>query len=185
MHWLEVVLGFGEEAKNLDALEMAVRAVVTYLVILAMVRLGKKRFMARASAFDMIVGIILGSIASRAITGNAPMVPSMAACAAILLLHWLFSGIAVRWHGFGHLIKGSDRLLVKDGRVDELEMRKVHMSHRDLQEALREQGLDDVADVAEGRLERSGKLSVIKKTRPKSYEVKVAAGVQTVRIEIA
>jgi len=43
-----------------------------------------------------------------------------------------------------------------------------------------------LAQVAEARLERSGQLSVIKAERePKVVEVKVAEGVQTLRIEIA
>jgi uncharacterized membrane protein YcaP (DUF421 family) len=110
-----------------------------------------------------VVGIIIGSIASRAITGNAPMAPSMAACLIIVLLHWLLSAAAVRSHKFGALIKGSSKRLVQDGRVDESAMRSAHMTQRDLEEALRQQGVRDPQEVAEARLERDGSLSVIKR----------------------
>jgi uncharacterized membrane protein YcaP (DUF421 family) len=142
---------------------MALRAVAIYVAILVIVRLAKKRFLGRASAFDVVVGIIIGSIASRAITGNAPMLPSMAASAAIIIMHWLFSGLAVRSHGFGKLIKGSSRLLVENGEMDEKTLRSAHMTQHDLEEALREQGLQDLGQVAEARLERDGSVSIIKR----------------------
>jgi hypothetical protein len=58
---------------------MALRAVVVYVVTVIIVRLGKKRFMGKGTAFDVILGIMLGSIVSRAITGNAPFFPALAA----------------------------------------------------------------------------------------------------------
>src|ERR671921_869095 len=111
--------------------QMALRAVVVYVVTVIIVRLGKKRFMGQGTAFDVILGIMLGSIVSRAITGNAPLLPALAAGAVLLAMHSLFSAVAMHWHGFGGLIKGHHRLLVRHGQVDGREMRKAHMSDRD------------------------------------------------------
>jgi uncharacterized membrane protein YcaP (DUF421 family) len=61
------------------------------------------------------------------------------------------------------LIKGSSRLLVQEGQVDKEILRKVHMTHRDLEEALRQQGVEDVGQVKEAHLERDGSISVIEK----------------------
>ena len=65
-------------------------------------------------------------------------------------------------------------------------MRQTHMTEHDLWEDLRGKSVSDLKQVREAHLERSGQLSVIKaKSEPKVVEVKVAEGVQTVRIEIA
>ncbi len=156
-------LGTGLEAKDIDPGQMALRAVLLYVVTLAFVRMAKKRFLGSASAFDVVVGIIVGSIASRAITGNAPILPSMAAMAAIIMLHWLFSGIALRSHGFGALIKGGSQVIVENGEVDRKALKRAHMTERDLDEALREKGLTDIGEVAAAHLERDGSVSIIKK----------------------
>jgi uncharacterized membrane protein YcaP (DUF421 family) len=183
--WLRFVLGFGLEGKDINFLQMAVRAVVVYIVTVLIVRLGKKRFMGRATAFDVILGIMLGSIVSRGVTGNAPFLGALAASAVLLLMHWLFSAIALRWHGFGWLVKGRSVVLVRDGAVDEKVLRKVHITEKDLWEDLRTKGISDMRQVAEACLERSGQLSVIKaKQEPRVIEVSVAEGVQKVRIEI-
>jgi uncharacterized membrane protein YcaP (DUF421 family) len=164
---------------------MAARAAVIYAVTLAIVRLGKKRFMGRATAFDVIVGIVLGSIASRAITGNAPVVPSMTAAAVVMALHWAFSALAVRSPLVGKAIKGRDTLLIKDGRLDEEALCAAHMTTRDICEAARGQGVSDLEDVEEARLERDGTVSVIRrKSEPKILSIDVAPGVQTVRIAV-
>ena len=180
-----LALGIGVEAKDIGAGQAAMRAVIIYVITLAFIRIAKKRFLGSASAFDVVVGIIIGSVASRAITGNAPLLPATAAIAAIVALHWLFSAIAMRWHGFGKAIKGSSRLLVKDGEVDEAELKASHMSRRDLDEALREKGLTGLAKVAEARLERDGSVSIIqKKEEFRVADIEVAEGVQTVRLEL-
>ena len=185
MDALNTLIGAGEEAKDLGALQMAARAAIIYVVTLIIVRLGKKRFMGRATAFDVIVGIVLGSIASRAITGNAPMVPSMTAAAVTMALHWAFSALAVRWGGFGTAIKGRSRLLVKNGAVDHSALRSAHMTDGDLEEALRAHSLEEMGSVAEARLERDGSVSIVKQaSRPRIVDIQVESGVQTVRLEL-
>ncbi len=183
---LRSALGLGLESENITVLQMGLRAVVVYVVTVLMVRLAKKRFMGQATAFDVILGIMLGSIVSLAVTGNAPFAPALVAAAVLLAMHWLFSSIALHWHGFGLLIKDKPRVLVRDGQIEEATMRKAHMTEHDLWQDLRGEGLSNLKQVAEARLERSGKLSVIKgKPEPKLVEVTVQDGVQTVRIEIA
>ena len=160
------VLGVGLDSKDIDVLQMALRAVIVYVVTICIIRMGKKRFMGGATVYDVILGIIVGSIASRAITGNAPLLPAGGAIAVLVGLHWSFSAIAVRSKSFGNLIKGTSDVIIRDGQIDHDRLRKAHMSDGDLEEDLRSAGVADVRDVLEARLERSGELSVIKKKMP-------------------
>jgi uncharacterized membrane protein YcaP (DUF421 family) len=178
-------LGLGLQGDHIDALQMGLRAVVIYVATVVIVRLGKKRFMGRATALDVILGIMLGATASRAITGNAPFLPALAGAAMLILMHWLFSAIAQRFHGFGWVVKGRSVILVRNGEVDREMMRRTHMSEHDLWQGLRGEGVSDLKLVAEARLERNGELSVIRaKADPKVFEIGVAEGIKTVRIEL-
>lgn len=159
MHWW---LGLDEE--ELAAHHMALRAVVVFIFSVVIVRLGKKRFIGENTAFDVILGVMLGSIISRAITGQSPFFPTLAAAFVIVALHWLFSQIAVRWDAFGTLVKGSSRILVKDGDVEWKAMKRGNISENDLREALRLKArTSDWTKVKEARLERNGEISVILK----------------------
>jgi uncharacterized membrane protein YcaP (DUF421 family) len=182
---VRAVLGLGLESRDIDVAQMVLRAVVVYVVTVVIVRLGKKRFMGRTTAFDVILGIMLGSIVSRAITGNAPFGPALAASAVLVAMHSLFSWVAMYWHWFGGLIKGHSEVLIRVGQVDERKMRKAHMTDKDLWEDLRGKSIARLDEVAEGRLERNGSLSIVKaKSEPKIIDIRVADGVQTVRVEL-
>lgn len=77
-------------------------------------------------------------------------------------MHWLFAAIAFRNDNFATLIKGKERLLIRDGEIQWSAMRKSHIGERDLLGALRSQAkLTDVNKVQEARLERNGEISVI------------------------
>jgi uncharacterized membrane protein YcaP (DUF421 family) len=110
---VRAALGLGLESRDINVPQMGLRAAIVYVVTVLMVRVAKKRFMGRATAFDVILGVMIGSIVSRAVTGNAPFLPALTATAVLLAMHWLFSGIAMRWHGFGTVIKDKSRVLVR------------------------------------------------------------------------
>lgn len=170
MSWAETLYGltdrlFGLSAKaqELGFGQMAARAFVMYVALLIVVRSGKKRFLGRATAFDIVLVITLGSIASRAITGGTAFFAAMLALVVLVFTHWVFSWLARDSGFFSGLIKGRSTVLIKSGRLDRQAMRAEHMSDDDLDEELRDKGYDERRDIAEARLERSGKLSVIGK----------------------
>ena len=179
------LLGWDLKPEELDWYQAAFRAAVMYLSVLVVVRLGKKRFMGRGTAFDVVVGIVIGSIAGRAMTGNAQLSTALAAIVVTVALHWLFSWIALRVHGFGQLVKGGSQVVIRNGAVDDNALRAAHLTRQDLEEDLRQKGHASPDGIREGRIERSGSLSVLTEARPKVVEVRVEAGVQTVRIELS
>jgi uncharacterized membrane protein YcaP (DUF421 family) len=157
------VLGLSAtKPEQLNTLQLCARAFVVYLVMIGYIRFAKKRFLSRATAFDAILVIMIGSVASRAITGNAPFVGTMAATFVLILCHWIISYFAMSSATLSVMTKGRDTTLIKNGRVDRKALRDAHMSDDDLAEDLREASVDDPRKVKEARLERSGKLSVIK-----------------------
>jgi uncharacterized membrane protein YcaP (DUF421 family) len=181
------LVGGGQD--DLNMVQMAVRAFIIYVTAIVLVKLGEKRFMGRSTAFDMILGIILGSVLSRAVTGNAPFLDTIVAGAALVALHWAFSVASFHHDWFGKLIKGRARNLVIDGEIDWESMRKSHISRRDLESAMYSSGrVTELEDVKVARFERSGEISVIPKTAKREVgivEVSVRDGVQRIRIEIS
>ena len=162
MELARTALGIGLESKDINVAQMALRAAVIYVTTVLMVRLGKKRFMGRSTAFDVILGIMLGSIVSRAITGNAPFFPTLGAALVLVLLHWISSAIAFRSHRFGSQVKGHNRELVRGGEIQWDEMRRAHITEHDLHEAMRNHGkAPDLREVESAHIERNGSISII------------------------
>ncbi len=183
--WQMVESALGLGAESLNALQMALRALIVYVAALAMVRLGEKRFLGKHTAFDMILAIVLGSVVSRAVTGQSPFFPTLAVGFVLVGIHWAFARLAFRSDRFGTLVKGRARVLVEDGEIRWEAMKKSNLSRQDLLESLRTQmQIEDPAKVQIARLERSGEISALpREGEPQVVEVTVEEGVQTVRVE--
>jgi uncharacterized membrane protein YcaP (DUF421 family) len=182
----QILLGLGRDVGDVDAFQMTLRTIVIYAYSLAIIRIGSKRFLSQGSAFDVIVGIMLGSVMSRAINGSAPFFPTLLAGFVLVGMHWLLATLAFHINWFGPFVKGNPVLLIKDGHVQQQGMRQAGLSDHDLRQALRMQNdHTDPAKIRLAYLERSGSISVIPfKGEPRILDVSVADGVQTVRIEL-
>jgi uncharacterized membrane protein YcaP (DUF421 family) len=183
---LQALLGLGRDVVDVGAIQMALRTIVIYAFSLLIVRLGSKRFLSEATAFDVIIGIMLGSVMSRAINGSAPFVPTLLGGAVLVGMHWLLGVLAYHASWFGTLVKGSPVLLIKDGNLQRQGMRQAALSEHDLAQALRlRSNQTDPAKIRLAYLERNGGISAIpRECEPRVVDVSVEDGVQIVRIEL-
>lgn len=181
---VQTLLGVGEE--ELNAGEMAVRAIVTFGVTVAILRLGDKRMFGKGTTFDTVVAIMIGSVMSRAITSSSSLLATWAAGMVLVWLHWLLGIMTFKFDWFGPLVKGNPVLLIKDGEVQQEGMREGSITPNDLEQALRVAGnTADPTDIQRAYLERDGSISVVSSKRePRILDISVADGVQTVRIAI-
>ncbi len=156
----------GLDADALGIAQMALRALVTYFVALAFVRIGDKRFLGKNTAFDVVIGIMFGSVMSRAITTAGEFVPVLVAGGVLVATHFAVDLVTFRSERLGTLVKGQERTLVRDGEIQWDAMATAHITRRDLEGALRKEGgIRDVGDVRLAILERSGDVSVIPRER--------------------
>ncbi|MGK7392578.1 MAG: DUF421 domain-containing protein [Candidatus Cyclobacteriaceae bacterium M2_1C_046] len=142
--------------------QISIRAFIIFLVAIFLVRISNKRIFGKHSAFDIVMGIMLGSILSRAITGNSPFFLTILAATVLVLMHRAMGVIAWKYDWFGTRVKGRHQELIREGEIQWHVMDEKNISHEDLHEALRLNGqVLDVKKVKAARLERSGDISVI------------------------
>jgi uncharacterized membrane protein YcaP (DUF421 family) len=183
---LQWLFGAGQEAKDVDALQVCFRAILIYFFGWAILRIGGNRFLGQETAFDVVLGFVLGSVLSRAINGSSTLLLAVLASALLVGVHHLLAWVTFKSRRLSWLFSGKPATLIRDGEVLPEAMRRHQFSHGDLDETLRLNGrVDDPRKVKEARFERNGKISVVKKeSAPRIVEVRVEEGVQTVRIEI-
>lgn len=163
MEFLDRLLGLQLDAMELEFRHMAWRTAIVFVVAVSVARLGARRFLAHNAGFDIMVAIMLGSVLSRGINGQAPFFPSLGASILLVALHHVLATFAFRWHWFSRLVKGNPWVLVRNGTVDRGQMARAKITADDLDENLRLHGnVDHVGDVREARLERNGSVSVVK-----------------------
>ena len=184
---LEHAFGLHAEPKDFTIQQVILRAVVTYLVGLAILRLGRSRFLARESAFDVVLAFILGSVLSRAINGTSPFLLSIGASALLVGIHQLFAWLSYRSQRFERLIDGLPDPVVTEGRILESASRRHLLSEANIRATLRHKAqTDDLSRIAVAMVEVNGEISFIPRhPPPRIVEIRVEDGVQVVRLEIS
>jgi uncharacterized membrane protein YcaP (DUF421 family) len=159
---LKEILGLGLEPKDLTFIQISLRGIIVFIVSLVMVRLGNKRFLARMSAFDAILGFILASMLARAVNGSASFFPTLGGGFVLVWLHSLLAALSFRWQWLGYLVKGKPDVLVNEGKADPERMRVNKISKHDLMEEARLNGqVLEISDIRRGTIERNGQVSIV------------------------
>jgi uncharacterized membrane protein YcaP (DUF421 family) len=165
------LLGLDLKPDELEVSHMALRGLVVFVFAVVLVRLADRRFLGRNAGFDVMLGIILGSVLSRAINGAAAFFPTLAASAVLVILHHVLGTAACYSRTFSWLVKGKPIILVQDGHSDDSALKRAKITPDDLDENLRINGNErDLAKIAEARLERNGTVSVVKAKTSESRE---------------
>jgi uncharacterized membrane protein YcaP (DUF421 family) len=144
------------------------RTVVAFCYGLAMVRLAGRCVFGKWSALDFIVSTIVGSSFSRAITGSAALGGTLASTTLIMLLHWVLAHAATRSERLPKVKEGAPRPLLREGQVDPAAFLRGSISRRDLEEALRQSGVEHIDGTRLIVLEPNGQITVLKKSQQHS-----------------
>ncbi len=181
--WL---LGFEQTIGELTIVQIITRTIIVYGVALVLIRLGKRRFLGGFTAFDILMGFVVGSILSRAITGRENLLSTCVVILTLMSIHYVISYVTYHFSDASKILKKEERQLIKDGVVDEVAMEKSALGVNDLYQALRQKGsVESPEGVKAAYLERDGSITVIPQSKaPQIIDIKVEKGVQTVTVEI-
>ena len=158
----ETLLGIGVEPKEYTVLQVCMRTLIIFFAALVMIRIADRRFLARKSGFDTLVGFVLASTLSRAINGSAQLLPTIVVGFLVIFIHRGLAKIAFHSDGFSKLIKGRSEEVIRDGKLNHQVMARYDLTEGDLIEDVRLLAqLDDFGKVHNARIERNGQISVI------------------------
>jgi uncharacterized membrane protein YcaP (DUF421 family) len=141
---------------------IAGRTAVIYVLMLVVIRLLGKRTVGNLTSFDMLIALIMGDLAGTAIYGEVSLGSAAGAVATLALLHYANSWLASRRPRLGRLLEGRPTLIVEDGRFVRQGLRRERMSEEEALSELRVEGVDDLAEVREARVEPDGRISVLR-----------------------
>jgi uncharacterized membrane protein YcaP (DUF421 family) len=140
--------------------EVVWRAVAIYFFLWFITRVIGKRELGQMSAFELVLLVTMGDLIQQGVTQeDFSVTGAMLAVGTFALLLVGFSYLSWRFKGSRPALEGMPVVVVKDGRMLERVMRYERLSDTELQEGLREQGIDDLRKVRVGVLEPDGKFS--------------------------
>lgn len=143
---------------------VVLRATAVYLFLLVLFRLYGRQELARNSPFDLAVLLVVTTALRTTLVGDDKSLTSgFLSLGTLFTLDWLASVAAFRSHRVRVLVEGRARVLVRDGKPVERELRRAHLSESDLVAMLREKGTEDLGKVRLATLERSGTVTFLMK----------------------
>jgi len=141
-------------------MDIVYRAAVIYFFLWFITRAIGKRELGSMSAFELVLLVTMGDLIQQGTTQeDFSVTGAMLAVGTFALLMVFFSWVAFRFKKTRPLLEGMPVVVVQDGKLRDEVMRYERLDEDEMFEAMREQGIDDVAKVKVGVLEPDGKFS--------------------------
>ena len=135
-----------------------IRTVILYILIIAGVRLMGKRQVGELEPSELVLSLLIADLASVPMQDlGIPLHAGVVPILALLSLTMILSVLTMKSIRFRTLMCGRPSIVVRDGKVDQGEMRRNRLTVDELLEELRGQGYTDLAGVKYGILETNGR----------------------------
>lgn len=144
-------------------MDIVLRALVIYLIILVLFRITGKRTLAQVTTFDLVLLLIISEATQQALLGDDFSVTTAAvAILTLVFLDRMADLLKFRFTAFSRFAEGVPLVLVEHGRPLADRLRKEHISTEDVLTAARKnQGLLRMDQIEYAVLESSGGISII------------------------
>jgi len=150
-------------AMTMPAIELVVRGSVMYWFLVLVFRLILRRDVGSMGITDFLFVVLLGDAAQNGMIGDASS-PTDTIVLILTLVTWnvLIDWATFRFPRVERLFAARRLCLVRDGRCNRRNMRREFISPAELMAKVREEGLEDLADVKAMYLESDGQISLIR-----------------------
>ncbi len=146
-------------------MEIVVRSTLVFWLLWLITRGSGKRELAQLSAFDLVLVVVLGDIVQQAVTQeDYSVVGALLATATISAWVVVLSIVQHRLPASRRVLTGQPVVLVWHGDIQEEALRRERVSHSDLREAARSQGIADLESIDAAVLEADGAIAFVRRS---------------------
>ena len=146
-----------------------VRTAIIYILVLFVMRFMGKREIGQMQPFELVISIMIADLASTPMAEiGIPILYGIIPIIGLLFIHIIISILNIKSIKAREIICGKPRLLVNNGKIDEQALIKENFTINELQERLRVNNVNNLADVEYAILETSGQISVILKSEKRA-----------------
>lgn len=149
---------------SVPPLELIVRGSAMYLFLLLLFRVVVKRRVGAIGMADLLVLVIIADAAQNGMAGEyRSITDGFILVATIIGWNYVFDWLSYRSTVLRRLLEPPPLLLIENGRIVRRHLGIEFISEAELKSKLREQGVDDAAEVEKAYIEPDGAVTVIKR----------------------
>ena len=145
-------------------LNTIIRVVILYLFVSIAIRVMGKRNIGELQPTELVITLLLSEFAAIPIEDNSvPLINSLIPVMILISLEIINSVISMKSTKFRSISDGNALLIIKDGKLDQKQLKKLRFTVDDVLSALRQKDVFDINEVAYAIIETNGTLSVLLK----------------------
>jgi uncharacterized membrane protein YcaP (DUF421 family) len=145
-------------------MDIAIRAIVGFLVVFAVTRVVGRRELSSMEPFDLILLVVIGDLVQQGVTQSDASVTGLmivVSVMAILTVGVAYLNFRVSW--LRPFLEGGLVILVEDGTVIERNLRRERLTVEELEAEARQQQIETLDEVRLAVLETNGRISFIQR----------------------
>ncbi|WML44165.1 DUF421 domain-containing protein [Neobacillus sp. PS3-40] len=148
----------------MSASHIIANTIITFFVIYILSRILGKKLISQMTFFDFIAGISLGSLVGSVIfSAKIPIWRSSISLVVFAAISFIVDFIALKSYRGRKILNDVPTLIIKEGRILEVEMRKARLTIDDLLFQLRKKDIFYLDEIEYAFLETDGTVSALKK----------------------
>lgn len=149
---------------TVSPVELIIRGTIVYLFLILVFRTVLQRDIGAVGMADILLLVLIADAAQNAMAGEHKSVTDgLILVSTILGWNVLFDYLSFRFPRVRKLLQPPVLRLVRHGEILHRNLRREFITEDELWAKLRENGIDDLADVASVTMESDGTISVIKR----------------------
>ena len=130
-------------------------------MIIALRIFGKKELSQLNTADVILILLISNSVQNAMVGSNVSLLGGITAAVALFLINFLFKRVMQKSKFIKNLVQDKPEILIHNGKLEFKTLARLGISSDELQEAMREHGVEYYKDVKLAMLEIDGNISVI------------------------
>lgn len=149
--------------------ELILRGTLVYILLIVLLRISGKRQIGQMAPFDLVLLLVLSNSIQNAMNGGDNSVTAGVISAITLVgLNHIIGTLTFRSKKIEALIEGRPDVLIHNGNLFTDVMKRSHLTHHELNAALRGNGCASIQEVHYAILENNGQITVQKRSQPPS-----------------
>ena len=158
LNWSEI---FG---LHTSPLEPIIRGTIMYLSLFVLFRVVIRRRIGAVGMSDILLVVIIADAAQSGLSGASHSITdALLVVGTIVAWNWLIDWLNFRVPALQPWLEPPPLLLIDNGRINYRNLRHEFVTMDELKAKLREEGVDEVKQVAKAYMESDGTVSVIKR----------------------
>ncbi|WP_298223101.1 YetF domain-containing protein [Flavobacterium sp.] len=142
--------------------DVMLRSVAVYFFMIIALRIFGKKELSQLNTADIILILLISNSVQNAMVGsNTSLTSGIIAASALFVINLIFKRVMLKSNFIKSLVQDKPEILIHDGIIDFKTLARLGISSEELEEAVREHGVDHYRDVRLAMFEIDGNISVI------------------------